>query len=80
MKTSVPLSSKMRLSRMVRICLEVSNLNCRTLRRKWGLAPLCGAEMTFSHFSEAPSRLRRSCTLEGLHHAIPGFLRTLSSI
>ena len=28
----------------------------RFLRREWGLSPLCGAEMTFSHFSKDPSR------------------------
>ena len=26
------------------------------LRRKWGLAPLCGAVVTFSHYSKGPSR------------------------
>ena len=26
------------------------------LRREWGLAPLCGAVVTFSHYSKGPSR------------------------
>ena len=33
-----------------------------TLRRKWGLAPLCGAVVTFSHYSKDPSRPRMGGT------------------
>ncbi len=28
------------------------------LRREWGLAPLCGAVVTSSHYSKGPSRPR----------------------
>ena len=30
------------------------------LRREWGLSPLCGAAMTFSHCSKDPSRPKQS--------------------